>query len=349
MTSCGLDCRTPTPHDNPLQHRQNGVWHYLLKRILLTIPTFVGIVLLTFVVIHLAPGSPATGTVGGFGESGVSAANHDRLREHFELDAPVTKRFGRWIMRVACFDFGQSFADGQPVSKRIIERVYPTLILTFSIIVIALLIVIPVAAYAALNAGGFVDKVILGACVGLYAIPPYVFGMLLILVVGVALDWFPFSGLTSEDHAQMNGWQRLVDLINHSVLIGACILYPLVAYLVPFVRATMLAVLKEDFVRAAFARGLSRRRVIFRHVLPNTLRPLLTVMGLIVPAVLGGSVVLEVMFSWPGMGRLLYESILQRDYPVIMGMTVLSAVIVLGVTLIVDVLYALADPRVRYA
>jgi peptide/nickel transport system permease protein len=325
------------------------VWHYVFKRILLTIPTFVGIVFLTFVVIHTAPGSPATASADGFGESGVSAADQVRLRAHFELDAPVFARFCRWTMRIVRFDFGQSFADGRPVSEKIGERVFPTLFLTLATIVIALVLVIPIASYAAMNAGRLVDKIILAGCVGLYAMPPYVFGMILILVAGVALGWFPFNGLTSDDYAQMNPLQKFRDIIRHSVLIGCCFLYPLVAYLVPFVRATMLSVLKEDFVRAAFARGLSKRRVILRHVLPNTLRPLLTVLGLIVPAVLGGSVVLEVMFAWPGMGRLLYESIIDRDYPVIMGMTVLSAMIVLGVTLVVDLLYAWVDPRVRYA
>ncbi len=324
------------------------MWHYILKRILLTIPTFVGIVLLTFLLIHQAPGSPATGSAGGFGESGVSAADHARLRAQFELDAPIIVRFGHWMKRVVCFDFGQSFADGRPVSQRIAERLVPTLTLTFAIIAIAFAIVIPVATYAATHPGQLVDKIILAACVGFYAIPPYILGMILILLVGVALNWFPFAGLTSDDFATLSTWQKFKDVISHSALIGSCFLIPLVAYLVPFVRATMLSVLKEDFVRAAHARGLSHRRVMLCHVLPNTLRPLLTVMGLIVPAVLGGSVVLEVMFSWPGMGRLLFESIHDRDYPVIMGMTVLTAMIVLGVTLVVDLLYAWADPRVRY-
>ncbi|GJM26884.1 MAG: peptide ABC transporter permease [Phycisphaerae bacterium] len=315
----------------------------------MTVPTFVGIVFLTFMLIHAAPGSPVTASADGFGESGVSAADQERLRAHFELDAPVFTRFFRWTSRIIRFDFGQSFADGRPVSEKIVERVLPTLLLTLSVIVIALVLVIPIASFAAMKAGGPVDKMILAGCIGLYAIPPYVFGMILIFVAGVALNWFPFSGLTSDEYAQMSSVGRFKDVIHHSVLIGCCFLYPLVAYLVPFVRATMLAVLKEDFVRAAFARGLSKRRVILRHVLPNTLRPLLTVLGLIVPAVLGGSVVLEVMFAWPGMGRLLYESIHDRDYPVIMGMTILSAVIVLGVTLVVDLLCAWVDPRVRYA
>lgn len=315
----------------------------------MTIPTFVGIVLITFLLIHLSPGSPASGTAGGFGDGGISSVDHDRLRTHFELDAPLLSRFGRWLTRVIRFDFGRSFADGRPVSQRILERLYPTLLVTLVTIMIGLCIVIPIASYAALHAGKHFDRIILGACVGFYAIPPYIVGMVLILILGVRFEWLPFSGLTSEGYSEMRLWQKFVDIIQHSVLIGCCFLYPLVAYLVPFVRATMLSVLNEDFVRAAFARGLTKRQVVFRHVLPNTLGPLLTVMGLIVPAVLGGSVVLEVMFAWPGMGRLLYESIHDRDYPVIMGMTVLSAVIVLGVTLVVDLLHAWSDPRVRYA
>jgi len=324
------------------------VWRYFLKRVLLTVPTFVGVILLTFVVIHLAPGSPATADDAGLGDSGMSAVEHQRLRAHYQMDAPLHVQLARWTARAVRLDFGRSFANGRPVSQIIAERIKPTLLLTFGTILIALVLAIVIASFLATRCGRPIDKLILTGCVGLYAVPPYIVGLLLIWIFGVWLNWFPFAGLTSDEFSSMTTWRKIADLAGHSVLIGLCFVGPLLAYLIPFIRASLLSVLKEDYVRAAHAKGLSTRRVMFGHVLPNALLPLLTVLGLIVPAVMGGSVVLEVMFSWPGMGRLLYESIGRRDYPVIMGMTIVSAVIVLLVTLVVDLLYAWADPRVRY-
>jgi peptide/nickel transport system permease protein len=172
--------------------------------------------------------------------------------------------------------------------------------------------------------------------------------MTLIVLVGVRWEWLPFMGISSDAYASLSGGEKLVDVLRHVALIGVCFLYPLVAYQVRFVRVNVLAVLGEDYIRTARAKGASEFRVATRHALPNVMLPLLTLVGLMLPAVLGGSVILEVMFSYPGMGRLMFESIMRRDYPVVMALSMLSAVVVLVGTLVVDLLYALADPRVKY-
>jgi peptide/nickel transport system permease protein len=167
-------------------------------------------------------------------------------------------------------------------------------------------------------------------------------------VVGVQLGWLPFVGMTSTADTSSHAGGAL-DVIRHGVLIGICFIYPLAAYLIRFVRDNLVGVLSADYIRTARAKGAGERRVLWRHALPNALLPLLTVVGLLLPSILSGAVILEVMFSWPGMGRLMFDAVMQRDYPVILGASAVTALVVLMGTLIVDLLYAWVDPRVRYA
>ena len=322
---------------------------YAVKRLLLCVPTFIGITIVTFAVINLAPGDPALNGTSPTGDAGVTPETYQRIRQQFHLDAPLHQRYVHWLGDLVRLDLGRSFHDGRSVTRKIVERLPPTLWLTVSAMLLSFAVSIPLGVRAAMGAGGWFDGVLGGVCFSLYAVPRYVMAMLLILIVGVRLEWFPFMGMTSDGFISMSVWGKLVDVLRHAVLIGLCFVYPLVAYQVRFVRANVLAVLGEDFIRTARAKGASELRVAYHHALRNALLPLLTLMGLMLPAVLGGSVILEVMFSWPGMGRLLFDAIMQRDYPVVMGLAVMSAVVVLVGTLLVDLLYAVADPRVRYA
>jgi len=325
------------------------MWRYALRRLFWGVPTFLFITLVTFFIVHLGPGDPAFVSAGAStGSTELAAEARARLRSQWGLDGPLVERYVRWVGRCVRLDFGRSFHDGQSVRAKLGERFARTALLALAALVVALLIAIPVGAQAAAHAGGWFDRGVGLLCFGLFAIPRYVMGMLLIVVVGVQLRWLPFMGMGSPDAGEMPGIERWVDVARHSLLIGACLCYPLAAYLSRFVRDNVAAVLSEDYIRTARAKGASRMRVLYVHALPNALLPLLTVIGLALPGLLSGAVILEVMFSWPGMGRLMFDAVMQRDYPVILGASALAAVVVLLGTLAVDLLYAAADPRVRY-
>jgi peptide/nickel transport system permease protein len=324
------------------------MWAYTLNRLILAAVTLFGISIVTFAVINLAPGDPALGGASAGGDVDMTQDVYHRLRERFHLNDPPLTRYLKWVTDVARMDFGRSFHDGRQVRAKIVERLPATLFLTIGAIGLSLLISIPLGLWAAFHAEGRLDRLLGAVCLGLYAVPRYVMAMVLIVIVSVRLEWLPFLGATSDGYGGMTHWQRLADLLRHSVLIGVCFVYPLVSFQVRFVRANALAVLGEDYIRAARAKGAGEFRVAMGHALPNVTLPLLTLVGLMLPSVLGGSVILEVIFSWPGMGRLMFESILRRDYPVVMALSMLSAVVVLLGTLVVDLLCGLADPRVRY-
>ncbi len=313
---------------------------YALKRLAIAVPTLLLITLATFLMVHLGPGDPSAAAEG-------TAEARQRVRTQWGLDGPLLPRYGRWLVRCARLDFGRSFHDGQAVTAKVRQRAIPTLALAGCALAFALAVAIPVGVHAAVHAGGWFDRATGLLCFGLAALPRYVMAMGLIVVVGVRWGWLPCRGVASEEASRAGGAAWWADAVRHGVLIGLCFAYPLGAYLARLVRDNVAAVLGSDYIRTAYALGASRRRVLYRHALPNALLPLLTALGMIVPGLLSGAVILEVMFSWPGMGRLMYDAVMQRDYPVILGASTLSAVFVLGATLVVDLLYAVADPRVR--
>ncbi|HRX86415.1 MAG TPA: ABC transporter permease [Phycisphaerae bacterium] len=320
---------------------------YALKRLAIAIPTFLFITLVTFLVVNLGPGDPALSASSLGGDALVSAEARARARAQWGLEGPLLVRYGHWLSRCVQLDFGRSLHDGQAVLTKLAHRAWPTMALAAVALLAALAVAIPAGVHAATHAGGWFDRATALVCFGLSAVPRYVMGMALIVIVGVHLGWLPFMGLSGVDAPENAPWGRLVDVLRHGVLIGVCFAYPLAAYLTRFVRDNVASVLSSDYIRTAYALGASRRRVLYRHALPNALLPLFTVLGLMIPAILSGAVILEVMFSWPGMGRLMYDAVMQRDYPVILGASAVTAVFVLVATLIVDLLYAVIDPRAR--
>lgn len=325
------------------------MWRYAVRRLLLCVPTFFGITVVVFALIHMAPGDPASATAVTASGSAVSGETAAKLRERFHLDESVPRQYLAWVGGLLQLDLGRSFHDGRPVVAKIAERLPATMSLMTGALVVALLIAIPLGVECARRPGSRLDTVVGAACFGLNAVPRYVAAMVLILVVGVRLDLLPFMGISSDDAAAASTWARMLDVLRHSALIGTCVAYPMAAYFVRFVRANVLEALEQDFIRTARAKGVGEIRVAYVHALQNTLLGLLTVVGSYFPVALGGTVILEVMFSWPGMGRLMYESVLNRDYPVAMALCVCSAVVVMLTALVVDLLYAAVDPRVRYS
>jgi peptide/nickel transport system permease protein len=320
---------------------------YAARRLALAVPTLLGITLVTFAVIRLAPGDAAIAADRGGGLA-LSPETYARLSAAYGLDRPAWRQYAVWLWGMLRLDFGHSFHDGRAVADKIAERLPVTLLLTGGAVFLSLSLSIPIGMYSAARRGGVLDSLAGIVLYALYSVPRYVMAMLLICLVGVAWGWLPFYGSTSDGFEALSWLGKTSDLVRHFILIVLCFSYPLMAYQARFVRANLLEVMGQDFIRTARAKGLSEWTVMTRHAMPNTLIPLITMLGLLLPSLLGGSVILETMFGWPGLGQLMFAATLQRDYPTVMGLTVVTASLVLLGTLLVDLAYAAADPRVRY-
>ena len=321
---------------------------YLIRRLLTGLITLLGITVVTFSVIQLAPGDPAAIQAQAVQDPRISARVYEQLREYYGLDEPIYVQYGKWLSRLIRFDLGNSFHDGLKVSRKIREALWPTFSVAAIALVSAFLIAIPIGVYSAVRQNGVFDRVVSTILYMLYSVPSYVMGMVLIFYVGVKWQLLPFRGMHSDNFQQLSGMARLWDTSQHYVMITFCFTFGSLAYYSRFVRQNLLEVIRQDYIRTARSKGLSEGRVVMRHAFVNSLIPLITLFGLTIPSLLGGSVILEYMFNWPGLGRLFFDSLLQRDYPTIMALNFVTAVMVLGGTLAADLAYGLVDPRVSY-
>jgi peptide/nickel transport system permease protein len=324
------------------------VTRYILRRSLAGAVTLLGITFVTFLVISLAPGDPAEIQLIAMDDMNVSGRLYEQLREYYNLDKPIHVQYAMWIGRLARGDFGQSFHDGLPVRSKIADAFWPTLSVSLLSILLTYLIAVPLGIISAVKQGGWFDTISSTILYMIYAIPPYVIGMVLILIVGVEMDWLPFQGMHSDGYEEFSRLGKIWDGISHYALITISFTVGSLAYYSRFTRQNLLEVIRQDYVRTARAKGLPEHLVILKHAFPNTLIPLITLMSLTFPYILSGSVILETMFNWPGLGRLFFDSVLRRDYPTVMGLSVITATLVLFLTLLADLAYALVDPRVRY-
>jgi peptide/nickel transport system permease protein len=317
---------------------------YVLSRLAAAVPTLFGIVVLVFLLVHLAPGSPVTSlsAISGRRVTGQAAIEMRRL---YGLDRPLPERFGLWLKRVAQLDLGESFVDHRPVGSRIREALPYTLLLNGIALLLTLTIAIPLGVAAGGRADGLFDRTSGVALFALYSMPTFWAALLLQALFSVHLRWLPLFGVASD--AAPAGLGGFLDRAAHLVLPVACLTYGSLAYVARLVRAGVADAMTQDFVLAARARGASRRRALWAHALPNALLPIVTLLGLILPGLLSGSVIVERIFAWPGLGRLYFEAILSRDYPVILGLSLLGGVATLLCSLAADVASAASDPRVR--
>jgi peptide/nickel transport system permease protein len=320
---------------------------YVLRRLALAIPTLFGIVVLVFLLLHLAPGSPVSAA--GSAESGrrVSSAAREEMRRLYGLDRPLPERFFRWIGRVARFDLGESFADRRPVSERIREALPATLVLNGLALFFTLAIAIPIGVAAGGRPEGVFDRTSGVVLFALYSMPVFWAALLLQTLLSVKLGWLPLYGVSSDPSPA--GLGGVADRLAHLALPVMCLTYASLAFFARLVRAGVVEARSQDYVTAALARGVSRRGALWRHAFRNALLPLITLLGLLLPGLLSGSVIVERIFAWPGLGRLYFDSILARDYPVVLGLSLVGAVATLAATLAADVAYAFADPRVKEA
>ena len=310
---------------------------YLSRRVLATIPVMLFVALFVFSLLYIAPGDPAAIIAG----DQASPADVERIRINLGLDRPYLIRFGTWLWDVLRGDLGQSIFTNLPVARLIGQRLEPTLSLMVLTLVLSVSLAVPMGVIAAWNQGRWPDRVIMLLAVLGFSVPVFVVGYVLAYVFALQLDWLPVQGYTPLRDVV---WEWLRHLILPAVALGGVY----IALIARITRATMLEVLGQDYVRTAKAKGVGSRSVLFLHALKNAAVPIVTVIGIGVALLIGGAVVTESVFAIPGLGRLVVESILRRDYPVIQGVVLLFSFVYVLVNLGVDLLYSLFDPRIRY-
>lgn len=319
---------------------------YLLKRIALLVPLMLGITLITFTVIHLAPGEPVDMQMAMNPKVGKEA--RERLTKFYGLDKPLHEQYFSWLGRLAKLDLGRSFSsDNRPVLDKIKERLPVTLSLNIIALVLEFGLAIPIGIMAAVYRDTWLDKGITVFVFIGFAVPTFWLALLLMYFFGVKLNWLPISGLHTLGYEAYSWADRLWDLAKHLILPVCVASFGSLAGVSRYMRSAMLGVIGQDYITTARAKGLSERVVIWKHALRNALLPLITLVGFSIPGLIGGSVIFETIFAIPGMGQLFYQGVMSRDYPVVMGILVIGAFLTLLGNLIADISYALADPRIR--
>ncbi len=323
---------------------------YLIRRVLIGGMTLLLITFIVYGLIRNMPGSPLTVQMAEMDPSRkIRPEDYERMQKTFGLDKPWWQAYAVWLGNVARLDLGRSFLQKQPVSKVIGQRIGPTLLLSVSSLFLAYLLSIPMGLYSTVRDGRYDERVLSTALYMLYSFPTFVTALLLQMLLAVKLQWLPLFDMHSRGFESMTVWQQTWDLFKHCVMPVACYTYSSLAYESRFIRANMHEVMKQDYIRTARAKGVGPLAVVFRHAFRNTLIPFVTLIGLTLPTLLSGSVIIEQIFTWPGMGRLFFESIAARDYPTIMGLTLVFSLLTLLGTLLADILYAVVDPRVTYS
>ncbi|HET6460913.1 MAG TPA: ABC transporter permease [Syntrophales bacterium] len=319
---------------------------YIAKRLISMVPLLIGITIVCFLVMHLAPGSPTDMETQM--NPRASADYRERLNAMYNLDKPLYQQYLLWVGRIAVLDLGRSFSpDRRPVARKIIERLPITILINVLSMALIFVIAIPIGVLSAVYKDSLFDK-ITGVFVFIgFAMPTFWLALLLMILFGIDLGWLPISGIRSLNYDYLPPGMVLLDVVKHLILPVTLSAFGGLAGLSRYMRSNMLEVIRQDYIMTARAKGLSERTVIYKHALRNALLPVITILGLSVPGLIGGSVIFESIFAIPGMGQLFYMSVMARDYPVVMGILLIGAVLTLLGNLLADVSYALADPRIR--
>ncbi|MGB9715825.1 MAG: ABC transporter permease [Thermodesulfovibrionales bacterium] len=318
---------------------------YIVRRLLLMVPLIFGITLITFIVIHLAPGSPVEVQT----EMSLKASTQARenLKRLYGLDKPLHIQYIEWLERFIKLDFGKSFVDGRKVIDKIIERIPITLTINILSMILIFSVALPIGILSATKQYSTFDKLTTVFVFIGFSTPTFWLALLLMILFGVNMGLLPISGIQSIDVSEMGIFERLWDWIKHLILPVGISAFGGIAGLSRYSRSSMLEVMRQDYIRTARAKGLTEHDVIFKHAFRNALLPIVTILGLSVPGLIGGGVIFETIFAIPGMGQLFYISTMSRDYPTIMGILMIGAVLTLFGNLIADISYAFVDPRIR--
>lgn len=315
---------------------------FIFRRLLYTLITLIGISILSWVIITQAPGSPIALTL----DPKVSPKIIEQMEKNYDLDKPIYQQYFLWLKRLFSGNL-YSFKDGRPVMKKIGERIWNTLLLNLVAILIIFSLAIPLGIFSAKRQYSLLDNLgTFGAYLGI-SIPSFWLAYLLILGT-VKLFGYPVLGMRSFVTEDFSAAEVILDRLWHLMLPSIILAIGGIAALSRYTRSSMLEVIRQDYVRTAKAKGLPEETVYYKHALRNALLPIITLFGFLIPGLIGGSIIMETVFSWPGIGRLAYQAVLARDYPVVMTINTITAVLVLIGNFVADILYGIADPRIRY-
>ena len=315
---------------------------YLLRRLMISIPVLIGITMATYALANLAPGDPVTAFLNPEQMSSLGPGWVQQQKEALGLDKPLPVRYVLWLGQIARGNLGYSLNDRQPVTKKVAARFWPTLKLMLTALLIAIVIGIPVGILSAVRQYSLLDYVATVFGFAAISIPSFFLGLAAIYVFAVKLNLLPTAGMET-----IGGQSSVIDSLRHLILPALVLGLAHAAPLIRYARSSMLEVIHHDYVMVAKAKGLGPGAVIRRHALRNAMIPLVTVIALSLPTLLGGTVIIEQIFAWPGMGTLAITAIRGRDYPVIMAINLISAVMILSSNLLADILYAVIDPRIK--
>jgi peptide/nickel transport system permease protein len=323
---------------------------FILRRLLGAIPLLLGIATIIFFVLNLAPGDPTS----FYFNPNVPPEIIEQMRRNLGLDQPLHVQYFRWMVSFFQGDFGYSLAQSRPVSDVVFEALPNTLMLTGTALVLVFVIGMVIGVLQAVRQYSFFDSTSSVVSLFFYSMPSFWLALMLVLIFSLkAHQWgwpiaLPATGITSVDYEFMSTGEKIADRISHLILPVGTLTLALAAGVARYMRGQMLEVIRQDYIRTARAKGLSERTVITKHALRNSMLPVITLLGLYLPFLFSGAIFIEVIFAWPGMGRVIYDAIFQRDYPLVMATSFIFATIVVLGNLIADVLYAVADPRIRY-
>lgn len=317
---------------------------YIIRRLLQVIPTLIGTSFIVFVIINAAPGNPMSHLM----DPRISKEDLAARERRLGLDKPLPQRYAIWLTEIARGNLGFSTRYRRPVADMIQSRIGPTLLLTLSSMIISFIIAVPIGVYSATRQYSRGDYFFLVLTMAAVSIPVFFLGVAMIKIFAFDLRWFPVGGMVTAGKYYSSWLAYAYDVGRHLVLPLFVLSCANVATFVRYIRSSMLEVIRQDYVRTARAKGLSERVVIYKHALRNALIPVITVLGLTLPFLFSGAIITEAVFAWPGMGTLNVEAVMIRDYPLIMGITLFLAVMVILGNLMADLFYAVADPRIRY-
>lgn len=320
---------------------------FLLKKLITLLPTFIGITIISFLVMHLAPGEPMS--IQADFNPKMTPEVRQKLREQYGLDKPLYVQYALWFKGLLNLDMGRSFApDRRPVWDKIAERLPVTLLINLLSMLLIIAVSVPLGVTAAVKQNSLFDQISTVLVFLAYAAPAFWVALLMMLWFGVHLDWLPVSGVHSiMGYEKMTWWEKGLDWTRHLVMPVFVSAIGGLAGMSRYTRSSMLEVLNQDYIVTARAKGLPENTVVYRHALRNALLPLITILGLSIPGLIGGSVIFESIFAIPGAGQLMWTSVMARDYPVLMGNLVIVSALTLTGNLLADIGYALADPRIR--
>lgn len=312
---------------------------YAIRRILQALPVLFGITLISFTIIHLAPGDPAALLI----DPEASTEDVLRIRAALGLDQPIYVQYVKWLGNLLRGDLGRSFLDGQPVLQKILEVLPNTIQLTLTAFVLSLTLGIIIGVISATRRYSVVDHVSTVFAFFGISMPNFWFGLMLILIFSLQLRWLPSHGMHT-----LGVKPNFLDTASHMVLPVMVLGLEGLASISRYMRSSLLEVIRQDYIRTARAKGLAERVVIYKHAIKNALLPVITILGLSLPGLVGGAFIIETLFAWPGMGRLGVQSVFTRDYPTIMGINLMASTLTVLFNLLADLAYALADPRIKY-